>query len=100
MTMTRYNLTELVKHPAHFAYYRDGVLYYTVNGFVFGIPVSDTGTATLHDTEKGILLMRWLGPAVRAVNDAVGIAEAAVSIAQHEHATDGDNDGGPAEGNS
>jgi hypothetical protein len=44
--------------------------------------------------------MRWLGPAVRAVNDAVGIAEAAVSIAQHEHATDGDNDGGPAEGNS
>jgi hypothetical protein len=89
MTM-KYNLKDLVQHPAHFAYYRDGHLYYIVNGFTFGIPVSDTGTATLRDVEKGILLMRWLGPAVRAVNDAVGIAEAAVSIAQHEHSTDGE----------
>lgn len=46
---------------ATFSYYRSGeLIYQTECGFEFPIPISDTGDGVFHNTEKAILLMRWI----------------------------------------
>lgn len=58
-------LTELVKERAHFDHYRDGSLFYrTDSGFAFEVPVADAGAATFHATDRAILFMRWIRPAL------------------------------------
>lgn len=55
------NLTEAVKHPVTFEYYRDNSLWYsTHDGKLFPVPVSDAGSSTFNKVEKGMLLMRWM----------------------------------------
>lgn len=55
------NLTESAKRPVTFQYYRDNCLWYsTYDGKVFPVPVKDAGSCTFNNTEKGILLMRWM----------------------------------------
>ena len=56
------NIREIVKNQnAHFVFYRDQSLFYeTDNGFLFSVPISDAGSATINSTEKAILLMRYI----------------------------------------
>ena len=56
------NIREIVKNQnAHFVFYRDQSLFYeTDNGFLFSVPISDAGSATINSTEKAILMMRYI----------------------------------------
>jgi len=54
-------LKELVRGQVHFKYYRDNSLWYsTVCGFIFPVPLSDTGEATFNAEDKALLFMRWI----------------------------------------
>lgn len=67
---TNPTLKERVKHPATFAFFRDGDLWYkTYDGWTFPVPVSDTenaqgGAPTFNAIEKGITMMRWIRKAM------------------------------------
>ena len=51
----------MVKGKVKFMYYRKDNLYYrTDNGFVFPVPVSDTGDASFLAEDKAILFMRYI----------------------------------------
>ena len=56
------NIKDIVKNQnAHFVFYRDKSLFYETDyGFQFPVPISDTGSATLQNEEKAILLMRYI----------------------------------------
>ncbi|PCI75805.1 MAG: hypothetical protein COB20_12105 [SAR86 cluster bacterium] len=56
------NIKEIVKNQnAHFVFYRDQSLFYeTDNGFLFSVPISDAGSATINSEEKAIMLMRYI----------------------------------------
>ena len=56
------NIKEIVKDQnAHFVFYRDQSLFYeTDNGFLFSVPISDAGSATINSQEKAIMLMRYI----------------------------------------
>lgn len=62
-------LLDIVKdNLVHFRYYRDGQFYYeTDKGFLFPVPLSDIGTATMKDTDKAILFLRWIKPYFEAL---------------------------------
>jgi hypothetical protein len=55
-------VSELVKGKiAKFEFYRSGNLYYkTSDGFLFPIPISDTGEATFNQEHPALELMRWI----------------------------------------
>ena len=56
-------LKDMVKgdKKARFAYYRDQALHYeTEDGFVFPVPISETGSATYNAEERAMLLMRYI----------------------------------------
>ena len=57
------NIKEIVgnKQKAHFMYYRKGELWYkTDNGFIFPIPISDTGDGQFNATDKAMIFMRYI----------------------------------------
>lgn len=44
-----------------FSFYRSGELWYeTTNGFLFPVPITDTGDATFLKEDKAILFMRYI----------------------------------------
>ena len=49
-----------------FEYYRKNVLYYSIyrkdsnDKYIFPVPMEDLGDATINNTEKSILLMRYI----------------------------------------
>jgi len=54
-----------------FKYYRDGELFYeTECGFVFPVPVSDTGHATFLAEDKALLFMRYIRRQLAKVAEA------------------------------
>jgi len=55
-------VSDLVKgKTAKFKFYRSGNLYYeTSDGFLFVIPISDTGEASFNEEHKALELMRWI----------------------------------------
>ena len=54
-------LKELIKGKVFFKYYRKQNLYYeTENGFVFPVPIEDTGDATFLPEDKAVLFMRYI----------------------------------------
>jgi len=58
-----YNIKDMVSEGkvARFAYYRDEALHYeTEDGFLFPIPIDETGSATYNKEEKAMLLMRYI----------------------------------------
>lgn len=62
------NVKECVKGNVTFQFYRKGELFYKCdNGFVFTVPISDTGDACFLNVEKGIFFMRWIRQAVDAL---------------------------------
>lgn len=55
-------LIELVKgKKVRFKYCRDASLWYeTDDGFLFPVPINETGTATFNAEERAILFIRWI----------------------------------------
>lgn len=55
-------LTEMVKDKSvNFEYYRKGELWYrTQDGFLFPVPISDTGDGTFLSSDKATLFMRYI----------------------------------------
>jgi hypothetical protein len=63
-------LKEVVKNnTVTFSHYRSGFLYYTVSvnkiTYLFPVPISDTGEATFSNTEKAMLMMRYIRKAMK-----------------------------------
>jgi len=57
------NIKELVKDnkQVHFAFYKDGELWYrAADGFLFPVPISDVGGATMLACDKALLFMRYM----------------------------------------
>ena len=45
----------------HLKFYRMGSLWYeTESGFMFEVPIEDTGNGIFNSTEKAINLMKWI----------------------------------------
>lgn len=59
--MNKEFLRECVSNTVSFVYYRKGNLWYKCkNGFLFPVPINDTGDATFSSEDKGLLFMRWI----------------------------------------
>jgi hypothetical protein len=65
------NLKEIIRgNTVRFHRYRQQVAYYTVNvpghdaDYLFPVPLSDVGDATLGATEKAIYFMHWIRQAL------------------------------------
>ena len=65
------NIKHIVKdNHVSFLRYRHGVMYYSVsvtgepNEFVFPVPLSDVGNATLDAQDKAIIFMRYIRKAI------------------------------------
>lgn len=55
------SIKELIKGRVNFQYFRKGNLYYqTESGFLFPVPVEDTGDATFSKEDKASFFMRWI----------------------------------------
>ncbi len=52
-----------------FHQYSNGNLWYKhETGFLFPIPIDDTGDAVFHDVEKAVLCMRWIRKQIEMLN--------------------------------
>jgi hypothetical protein len=65
------NIKEIVKdNKVRFVKYRRGYAYYTVRvpsegiDYMFPVPLSDIGDATLHATDKALVFMRYVRKAL------------------------------------
>ena len=55
------SIKDLVKGKVVFKFYRKQNLYYeTESGFVFPVPIEDTGDATFLASDKAMLFMRYI----------------------------------------
>jgi len=65
-----YNIKDIVKDNKRvkFCYYKHGELFYkTECGFMFPVPISDTGDGTFLDEDKAILFMRYIRKQIQAI---------------------------------
>lgn len=65
-----YNIKDMVKDNKRvkFCYYRHEELYYiTECGFMFTVPISDTGDATFLAEDKAMLFMRYIRKQIEAI---------------------------------
>lgn len=86
-------LVELVKESVTFQFYRDGSLYYkTESGFMFAVPISDTGTGTFKSSDKGLMFMRWIRKAHLEVIEEIKEGE---TITTGEYQAQPDKDQAP-----
>lgn len=72
-------IKDLVKdRTVSFQFYRDGSLWYKVDGesFVFPVPISDIGTATFNATDKAMLFMRYIRKHLGSIKHAKESQEA------------------------
>lgn len=52
----------------NFEFYRKGELWYTTEcGFIFPVPVDDTGEAAFKKQDKAMMFMRWISKQIKAV---------------------------------
>jgi hypothetical protein len=65
------DIKEIVKNnTVHFARYRQGYAYYTIRvpsegiDYIFPVPLSDIGDATLLATDKAMVFMRYIRQAL------------------------------------
>lgn len=62
-------LRECVQGRVTFQFYRKQNLYYKCeNGFVFPVPISDTGDGVFLPEDKGMFFMRWIRKELEAQN--------------------------------
>lgn len=60
------DIKDCIKGKVTFQYYRKGELYYKCeNGFVFPVPIDDTGDASFNAEDKAMLFMRWIRKALQ-----------------------------------
>jgi hypothetical protein len=63
--MAKLDIKEYVRGDAKFCYYRKDNLYYECeNGYVFPIPIDDTGDASFPAQERAMMMMRWIRKAL------------------------------------
>lgn len=65
-----YNIKDMVKDNKRvkFCYYKHGELFYkTECGFMFPVPISDTGDGTFLDEDKAMLFMRYIRKQIEAI---------------------------------
>jgi hypothetical protein len=65
-------LKEMVNNnqKVRFQYYRDSELWYATEcGFLFPVPVNDTGTGIFRAEDRAILFMRWLRKQIAVVEE-------------------------------
>jgi hypothetical protein len=61
------SIKNYVTGKVKFLYYRKGELYYQCeNGFIFPVPIDDTGDASFNSEDKAILFMRWIRKALES----------------------------------
>lgn len=55
---------------AHFQFYRKGELWYKTDcGFEFPVPVSDAGDGTFNQTERAMLMMRYIRKQLESIKE-------------------------------
>lgn len=67
-----YNIKDMVKDGkrVNFCYYKHGELFYkTECGFMFPVPISDTGDGTFLAEDKAILFMRYIRKQIQAIKN-------------------------------
>lgn len=65
------NIKELVSDGkrVYFEYYRKGELWYKCdNGFMFPVPINDTGDGTFQKEDKAMLFMRYIRKQLESVS--------------------------------
>lgn len=65
-----YNIKEMVRDNKRvkFCYYKHGELFYiTECGFMFPVPISDTGDGTFLAEDKAMLFMRYIRKQIEAI---------------------------------
>jgi len=70
-----YNIKDMVSEGkiARFVYYRDHALHYeTQDGFLFPIPIDETGSATYNKEERAMLLLRYIRKHVAFLQELKG----------------------------
>lgn len=66
----KYNLKDCVTGTVNFKFYRKNELWYECdNGFVFPVPVSDTGDGVFNPTDRAMLFMRWIRKELENYNE-------------------------------
>lgn len=68
------DLKEMVRDgkKVFFQYYRENELWYkTESGFMFPVPISDVGNATMLAEDKAILFMRYIRPQLWKVKEEI-----------------------------
>lgn len=66
----KYNIKDMVKDNKRvkFCYYKHGELFYkTECGFMFPVPISDTGDGIFLDEDKAMLFMRYIRKQIEAI---------------------------------
>lgn len=64
------DLKDCVKGRVKFIYYRKNELYYECeNGFVFTVPIDDTGDASFNAEDKAMLFMRWIRQTLNSITE-------------------------------
>jgi hypothetical protein len=72
------NIKEMVKDNKQvtFEFYRKGELWYkTTDGFMFPVPVEDTGDGTFLKQDKAMIFMRYIRKQIEAVRASEFLAE-------------------------
>lgn len=71
MSNKEYVIKDMVKNKkVTFVHYVDGDLWYTTEcGFVFPVPISDVGKATMLNEDKAMLFMRWIKKHIKTVTE-------------------------------
>jgi hypothetical protein len=66
------NIKEMVKNKqVEFVLFREGNFFYkTECGFLFPVPLSDIGNATLHKTDNALYFMRYIRKQIELINEA------------------------------
>lgn len=66
------NIKEMVKNKSvTFVEYKENELFYkTECGFIFPVPISDTGKGVFLDKDKAITYMRWIRRHLDLINTA------------------------------
>ena len=69
-TMKKYDIKQMVSNNKKvvFSHYKHGELFYkTECGFIFPVPISDTGDGVFMNEDKAMLFMRYIRKQIEAI---------------------------------
>jgi hypothetical protein len=70
--MSKYNLKNMVSDnkKVTFQYYKHNELWYSTEcGFLFPVPIDDTGDGTFHKEDRAMLFMRYIRKQIEAIEN-------------------------------